>query len=702
MDLGLELCTHKLIQYAVSWTPSPDTLVATCVLARKARWLRDACIAAALLLPAVAALHGIVLAKMHVDGGYCPKQRAHETSTTLKSLSHLAAWMQSGPLGRPAARAGRQGRRNPDAEYHHRFFILQGVGHLANTSRRLRAAGAVDLDVYGAFQLSSIAILAAPVTLRRSTTYFDGPGRNIIFVWTAILLAGMLSLAVELFRSNPVPCAANNITAANFPYGEKASGLCGIQCSQELGPFSTMRQGATGEIYVIPAPKLFEFGTATLLAAGCCIISILSLVDIFNKIRHDNRKRHAREKDGATEDQDNSDGDSKDLSEGQPEATISGTNGATQSMMENAETRAKFLMGAVEIPLFAAAILAILVIGERNFMSPELSHGTEPMENVGQWAPIVTAGLAAIGSLYLLGESNLRKWRIKNKWKLRRRLSNATATTATTAPTFFTRRQSSATCAHCQGHLESPTDVRSDSAVGPPDRGGAEPTSGSRDRINEALSRFADILGTANPGQKSFREGPAADFPETPGERFKNSKFQEAKSKYDDISRDRLPSRAPSIRTAMYTSAFAFPLPVSSCRYAPGQKPGRILLKTGDRKGTARRSTPYFGGTFAGAARVFILHELKPYRDSPLSSASFFRPEFIASYLSNQFRCRDLFPALQAIPHTWFTKRAEEGSEVTAYSWGNGGAACVVPLAGCYLRGRRGGRRHHRGEAGGG
>ncbi|KAL8344051.1 hypothetical protein RB601_004530 [Gaeumannomyces tritici] len=495
------------------------TLVATCVLARKARWLRDACIAAALLLPAVAALHGIVLAKMHVDGGYCPKQRAHETSTTLKSLSHLAAWMQSGPLGRPAARAGRQ--------------------------------GAVDLDVYGAFQLSSIAILAAPVTLRRSTTYFDGPGRNIIFVWTAILLAGMLSLAVELFRSNPVPCAANNITAANFPYGEKASGLCGIQCSQELGPFSTMRQGATGEIYVIPAPKLFEFGTATLLAAGCCIISILSLVDIFNKIRHDNRKRHAREKDGATEDQDNSDGDDKDLSEGQPEATISGTNGATQSMMENAETRAKFLMGAVEIPLFAAAILAILVIGERNFMSPELSHGTEPMENVGQWAPIVTAGLAAIGSLYLLGENNLRKWRIKNKWKLRRRLSNATATTATTAPTFLTRRQSSATCAHCQGHLESPTDVRSDSAVGPPDRGGAEPTSGSRDRINEALSRFADILGTANPGQKSFREGPAADFPETPGERFKNSKFQEAKSKYDDISRDRLPSRAPSIRTAM-------------------------------------------------------------------------------------------------------------------------------------------------------
>ncbi|KAL8377670.1 hypothetical protein RB595_008388 [Gaeumannomyces hyphopodioides] len=465
------------------------TLVATCVFARKAEWLRNACIAAALLLPAVAALHGIVLATMHVDD-------------------------------------------------------------------------AVDLDVYGAFQLSSIAILAAPVTLRRSTTYFDGPGRNIIFVWTTILLAGMLSLAVELYRSRPVPCAGNNITAANFPYGATASELCGIRCSQDLGPFSTMRQGATGEIYVIPAPKMFEFGTATLLAAACCIISILSLVDIFNKIRHDKRKRHTREKDDAIEDQDDPDGDSIGLHEGQPEDTISGTNGATQSMMENAETRAKFLMGAVEIPLFTGAILAILIIGERNLMSPELSHGTEPMENVGQWAPIVTAGLAAIGSLYLLGEKNFRKYR-RHK-KSQRRRSNATATTAATAPTLGTRRQSSATYAHCQCHPESPSDVRSDSALEPPDREGAEPTSGSRDKINEALSRFADMLGTANPGQQSFREGPAATFPETPGERLKNPKFQEDKSRYDDISRDRPPSRAPSIRSAIYEDGDAPASPKTS------------------------------------------------------------------------------------------------------------------------------------------
>ena len=43
-------------------------LVAACVLARKQEWLRNAVLAAALLVPAVAALHGIVLAAMHIEG----------------------------------------------------------------------------------------------------------------------------------------------------------------------------------------------------------------------------------------------------------------------------------------------------------------------------------------------------------------------------------------------------------------------------------------------------------------------------------------------------------------------------------------------------------------------------------------------------------------------------------------------------------
>jgi hypothetical protein len=45
-------------------------LVAACVLARRVDWLRNACVAAALLFPAVAAIHGIVLAAVHRNGEF--------------------------------------------------------------------------------------------------------------------------------------------------------------------------------------------------------------------------------------------------------------------------------------------------------------------------------------------------------------------------------------------------------------------------------------------------------------------------------------------------------------------------------------------------------------------------------------------------------------------------------------------------------
>lgn len=97
--------------------------------------MRNACLAAVLLFPAVAALHGIVLAAVHVDG---------------ESLISIPR----------------------------RFDIDSSP------------PGAVDMDVYGAFQICSIGIMTAPVTVRRSRTYFDDPGRNIIFLWTGLILAG--------------------------------------------------------------------------------------------------------------------------------------------------------------------------------------------------------------------------------------------------------------------------------------------------------------------------------------------------------------------------------------------------------------------------------------------------------------------------------------------------------------------------------
>lgn len=46
------------------------------------------------------------------------------------------------------------------------------------------------MDVYGAFQVCSIGILLAPVTVMLSRRYFEHPGSSIIIMWTALILAG--------------------------------------------------------------------------------------------------------------------------------------------------------------------------------------------------------------------------------------------------------------------------------------------------------------------------------------------------------------------------------------------------------------------------------------------------------------------------------------------------------------------------------
>ncbi|KAK4160820.1 hypothetical protein QBC43DRAFT_292464 [Cladorrhinum sp. PSN259] len=134
-------------------------LVAACVLVRKTEWLRNACLVAALVFPAVAAVHGVALAAVHVPN-------------------------------------------------------------------------AVDMDIYGVFQFCSIGILTAPITVPLSTTYFKDRGRNTMFIWTGIILVGLLALVVEFYRSEAVLC---DIDESLFTYGNS---LCGLTCYVDNGPKS--------------------------------------------------------------------------------------------------------------------------------------------------------------------------------------------------------------------------------------------------------------------------------------------------------------------------------------------------------------------------------------------------------------------------------------------------------------------------------
>jgi hypothetical protein len=68
-DMSCHETNHDLSRYY--------TLIATCVLARKAEWIKNACLAAALLVPSMAAAHGIVLASLHVDGKHAMPRMLH-------------------------------------------------------------------------------------------------------------------------------------------------------------------------------------------------------------------------------------------------------------------------------------------------------------------------------------------------------------------------------------------------------------------------------------------------------------------------------------------------------------------------------------------------------------------------------------------------------------------------------------------------
>lgn len=60
--------------------------------------------------------------------------------------------------------------------------------HDATSSKLL--TGIVDLDIYGTLQFMALGTLATGITIRYSRVYFNTSGRNIVFVWTILILAG--------------------------------------------------------------------------------------------------------------------------------------------------------------------------------------------------------------------------------------------------------------------------------------------------------------------------------------------------------------------------------------------------------------------------------------------------------------------------------------------------------------------------------
>jgi hypothetical protein len=412
------------------------------------------------------------------------------------------------------------------------------------------------MDVYGAFQLCAIGILTAPATVRLSTTYFNNPGRDLIFLWTVLLLAGLLSLVVEFMRLKSVVCPMNDqgglewAATTMFPYGSS----CGMTCTPKEGPSSRLRQGSADNIYVVPTPFKMTFNTATLLAAGCCVPAILQLVSMWIKIMDANWDKFSR---GEKE---------------KPDETIKGTNGATLSQMTSITEKIRSWLDLIEIPVFAAAVLFILVKGEMNFWSRPVYYQTEQIASIGtsstlrpnryiaididfilhlpgQWAPIVGTGLAVFGSLYLLisadieaeGKDDNNDNEDDDSHGPQRPQMIVTTTTcskcdgcaiSSDTESNPSSRRSSRTNTNTENHstsLDLQTPTRTLTAQSQKDVGGRRKVA----RFFNTLSTAITTKAAKQTEKSGFKREERTTYPTTPGEVFRNPKLAEDISIYN-------------------------------------------------------------------------------------------------------------------------------------------------------------------------
>jgi hypothetical protein len=416
------------------------------------------------------------------------------------------------------------------------------------------------MDVYGAFQLCAIGILTAPATVRLSRTYFYNPGRDIIFLWTVLLLVGLISLIVEFMRLEPIICPADDpasITWAatgNFTYGSN----CGIPCTtDDGGPVSPLRLGAADNIFVIPVPDELSFNAATLIAAACCIPGVLSLISMWIKILDYNGKKNLN-----------------------PKTTIEGTNGATIEKMTGISEEIKTWLTVLGIPIFAAAVLAILIKGEMNFWSRQVNYQTEPIQSIGelflclihstcqgadhksltneypgQWAPIVGTGLAALGSLLSLLSAEMDAENKKDGQSEEGQPDEAPVGLCARCGARCGNCASSETQSSSRRESETSTDEHQMEASGrratnqtTTTQSRSEPDLGRR-KVAKFLNKTSNMLAIKAYKQierGGFNRDAKTTYPTTPGEEYKNKELQSQQLKYQITHTPDTRSRAGS------------------------------------------------------------------------------------------------------------------------------------------------------------
>jgi hypothetical protein len=187
--------------------------------------------------------------------------------------------------------------------------------------------------------------------------------------------------------------------------------------------------------------------------------------------------------------------------------------------------------------------------------------------SLGQWAPVVGTGLAAIGSLYLLLSADIDDVKDETESNASTQQGNCSMQHVNTG-LFTASLHSVATPTvndihHSPSHDSNRTSY--DTPVFPtisrptPSHQPRRSDTGNRRMVAQRLTAVADYLGTPALDRfddSDFKHGKAVDFPEIPGEEHRNRALRQIRTQYnqphDEDDNNMTPlarehSRAPSI-----------------------------------------------------------------------------------------------------------------------------------------------------------
>jgi hypothetical protein len=231
-----------------------------------------------------------------------------------------------------------------------------------------------------------------PLTLRFSRTYFNTPGRNLVFlcallnlagpclplvVHSTSLLSGLVSLSVAFFRVKVHTCVDQFGQLIHDDTG--GAGDCKFNCL--AFPDTPIRAGSNSGMQLGFAPRTgVTLNTGIILSITFCLFSFLSIVTMWNQVILDNARKLGliHEETSILPTRRNGEGDK----------SVGGVRGLLDWVSHRPDNFSSDLvklgLHLIEMLVYSGAMLATIIISEVTFWSAELRSGVEPMTSVGE------------------------------------------------------------------------------------------------------------------------------------------------------------------------------------------------------------------------------------------------------------------------------------------------------------------------------